>query len=320
MAATSKLISFPAELVLEVIERLPFGDGSTVSNLARTHSRLQTILSSYERSLVNSFARKELRHAAVDFPTKLQGFRWLQSCVKRYDCVDDLMAMLSSEENALPVRKHNMGLVNTGLLLLYQLQSFDSHTAKLAFLESLPKDPLTAMYLAVNHATLTARYHGEGIILQRTDGRFMDGNTVFLRSDVEFCFAEASLQLGPSFFHSSLLPTDPPATSLSAEATLLNFYHEYAIHDWLVDLVHEGDKSVAMPPVTQGPRKGTREKSLWTTLLERVATLMQCPLENVRGAIEEDAAPHNHGLAWLDLKGKEALMSGEDVVPRLVEA
>ncbi|KAF2447448.1 hypothetical protein P171DRAFT_354920 [Karstenula rhodostoma CBS 690.94] len=321
MAATtsSNLISFPPELVLEVIERLPYGDGSVVSNLARTHSRLQTILSSYEQSLTNRFARRELRHAATDFPTEQRGFRWLQSCAKRYDRVDDLMAMLVSEHNVSPVHKHNMGLANTGLLLLYHLQSFASHSAKLAFLKSLPKDPLTAMYLAIHHATLTARYHGEGIIHQRTYGRFMDANTISLRSDIEFCFAEASLELGPSFIHASLLPTDPPATSLSAEVTLLNFYHDHAIHDWFLEAGLQGVEGIGMPPVTQGPRKGVRERSLWTTLLERMAGLMACPLENVRGAIEEDAAPHDHDLAWLDLEGKASLMRGEDLVPVLVE-
>jgi hypothetical protein len=128
MAATSStLIPFPTELVLEIIERVPYGDGSIISNLARTHSRLQTILSSYEQSLASSFAHKELKHAAVDFPINQQGFRWLQSCVKRYDSVDDLMAMLVSEHNVFPVRKHNMGLVNTGLLLLYRLQSLGTY-------------------------------------------------------------------------------------------------------------------------------------------------------------------------------------------------
>jgi hypothetical protein len=185
-------------------------------------------------------------------------------------------------------------------------------------LRSLAKDPLTAIYLAVHHATLTARYHGEGIIHQRTYGRFMDANTVSLRSDIEFCFAEASLQLGPSFIHASLLPTDPPATSLSAEVVLLNFYHDHAIHDWFLESVMEGVEGMGMPPVTQGPRTNVKERSLWTTLLERVAELMECPLENVRGAIEEDATPHSHSLAWLDLHGKETLMKGEDLVPALV--
>ncbi|KAL1607751.1 hypothetical protein SLS60_002687 [Paraconiothyrium brasiliense] len=319
----SKLIdaSFPAELVLEVIERLPYGDGSIVVNLARTHPRLHNILAIYEESLANSFARKELRHSAVDFPNEQQGFKWLQSCVKRYDVVDDLMAMLVSEHNVVPVRKHNMALVNTGLLLLYRLQSFESHAAKLSFLKSLPKDPLTAMYLAVHHATLTARYHGEGIIHQRTYGRFMDANTLSLRSDIEFCFSEASLELGPSFVHSSLLPTDPPATSLSAEATLMNFYHDHALHDWFLESMMEGVQveGLGMPPVTQGPRRAVKERSLWTTLLECMAELTECPLENVMGAIEEDAAAHNHSLAWLDLQGKETLMTGEDLVPVLVE-
>lgn len=175
------------------------------------------------------------------------------------------------------------------------------------------------MYLAVHHATLTARYHGSGLIHQRTYGRFMDSNTISLRSDIEFCFAEASMQLGPSFIHAALLPTDPPATSLSADVTLLNFYHEHAIHDWFVESVMEGVEGVGTPPVTQGPRKRVKERSLWTTLLERVAGLMECEVGNVRGAIEEDAAPWNHPLAWLDLDGKAALIRGEDVVPRLVK-
>jgi hypothetical protein len=176
------------------------------------------------------------------------------------------------------------------------------------------------MYLAVHHATLTARYHGQGVIHQRTYGRLMDANTVSLRSDIEFCFAEASLQLGPSFIHSALLPTDPPATSLCAEVTLLNFYHEHAIHDWFLESEMEGVGVMGMPPITQGPRNSSKESSLWTTLLERVAGLMECPVENVKGAIEEDAEPHNHSLAWLDLEGKETLMKGEDLVPALVEA
>jgi hypothetical protein len=128
MAATfSTLLSFPTELVLEIIERVPYGDGSIISNLARTHTRLQSILSYHEQSLAKSFARKELTHAAVDFPIHQQGFAWLQSCVKCYDTVDDLMAMLVSEHNVFPVRKHNMGLVNTGLLLLYRLQSLGTY-------------------------------------------------------------------------------------------------------------------------------------------------------------------------------------------------
>lgn len=178
------------------------------------------------------------------------------------------------------------------------------------------------MYLAVHHATLTARYHGEGIIHQRTHGRFMDANTLSLRSDIEFCFSEASLQLGPSFLHTSLLPNDPPATSLSAEATLLNFYHEHADHDWFVGPEAEGAdgaEGFGMPPITQGPQKERPERSLWSALLERLAKLTECPVENVKGAIEEDAEPHNHSLAWLDLKGKETLMRGEDIVPDLVE-
>lgn len=304
--------SFPAELVLEVIERLPYGDGSIISILSKTHPRIRTILHQYEHSITQYFTKKELRHAPIDFPCSKQSFAWLAHCVKRYDIVDDLMAMLVSEYNVFPVRKHNMALVNTGLLLLFHLQSFESHTAKLTYIKSLPRDPLTAMYLAIHHATLTARYHGEGIIHQRTYGRFMDANTLSLRCDIEHCFAEAALQIGPSFLHDSLL------SSPAAEPMLLNFYHEHAGRDWFVESVMEGVEGF-MPPVTQGPHgdPAKKEGSMWTTLLEKMAEVMECPVGNVRGAIEEDAAGEEHGLAFLDLCGKATLMRGEDVVPSL---
>lgn len=191
----------------------------------------------------------------------------------------------------------------------------ESHPERLEFLKSLPKDPLTAVYIAVHHATLTARYHGEGLIHQRTYGRFMDANQVSLRSDIEFCFAEASMQLGPGFIHMSLLPT--AAASSVSEATLLNLLHDHAIHDWFVESVMEGVNEFE-PPITHGPKREFRTRSLWTTLLERIAQLTSCPLENVRGAIEEDTAPYDHDLAWLDLEGKATLMKGDNVIPRLV--
>lgn len=191
-----------------------------------------------------------------------------------------------------------------------------SHNSRLEFLKSLPKDPLTAMYLAVHHATLTARYHGEGLIHQRTYGRFMDANQVSLRSDIEFCFAEASMELGPEFIHSSLLPTT--AASTAAEIPLLNLYHDHAMNDWFVEDAMQGVNEI-QPPITHGPRREFRARSLWTTLLERIAELTDCPVENVRGAVEEEAASYDHVLAWLDLEGKAMLMKGEDVVPALVE-
>ena len=119
--------SFPTELVLEVVENLPFGHGTDISNLSQVHPRMRNILRLYEQSLTKIFARKELRHAAVDFPSKLQGFKWLQACVDKYDTLDELMAMLVSERNVFPVRKHNMALVNTGLLLLYHLQTLGEY-------------------------------------------------------------------------------------------------------------------------------------------------------------------------------------------------
>jgi hypothetical protein len=82
----------------------------------------------------------------------------------------------------------------------------------MAFLESLPQDPLTAIFLVVDNATRTARYHGKGSINQRTYGRFMDPNRLELRNDMEFCFSEGIMNLGPQFISDSLLNADDSET------------------------------------------------------------------------------------------------------------
>jgi hypothetical protein len=45
------------------------------------------------------------------------------SGVTKYDVVDDIMAVLVSDLNFCKVKPHNMALVNTGLFLLYRLNS-----------------------------------------------------------------------------------------------------------------------------------------------------------------------------------------------------
>jgi hypothetical protein len=165
------------------------------------------------------------------------------------------------------------------------------------------------MYLTLHHSTLTARYHGSGWIHQRTYGRFMDANQISLRNELEFCFAEAALTLGPEFVSDLLLrPTKP-----GAEATFLNFYHDHGTHDWEWPGWGEG-KGEFNPPRTQGPKKpdGSMGRSLFTTLLERLAECSKCSLDEVRLRIEEEANDPEHPLSELSLKGKARLMSGRN--------
>lgn len=56
----------------------------------------------------------------------------------------------------------------------------------------------------------------------------MDANQVSLRCELEFCFAEAALVLGPEFISDSLLHHDTG----DAETVLLNFYVDHGTHDW----------------------------------------------------------------------------------------
>lgn len=118
--------SFPSELILDAVEHLAFGNGTIISTLLQVHPRIRLLLKIYQLSITKGFVRRELPHAPTDFPRdeEKQGYAWLSECVKKYDVVDDVMAILISNLNCFAVEKHNMAVVNTGMLLLHHLQSF----------------------------------------------------------------------------------------------------------------------------------------------------------------------------------------------------
>jgi hypothetical protein len=60
-----------------------------------------------------------------DFPCEGNAikYEWLAKCIRQYDVIDDVMAVLLSDINCYAVEKHNMAVLNTGLLLLYRLCS-----------------------------------------------------------------------------------------------------------------------------------------------------------------------------------------------------
>lgn len=165
------------------------------------------------------------------------------------------------------------------------------------------------MYVAIHHATLSARYHGAGWIHQRTYGRFMDANQISLRNDLEFCFAEACLNYGPDFIADMLLRHD----TSHAEATLLNIYHEHKSHDWEWSCWSTATGAFE-PPRTQGPHhdQGRRGRSLFTVVLEVLADAMRCSLEEVRSRVEQHIDLRQHPLAHLDIEGKARLLKGLD--------
>lgn len=170
-------------------------------------------------------------------------------------------------------------------------------------------DPLAAIYLVLHHSTLSARYHGSGWIHQRTYGRFMDANQVELRSELELCFAEAALSIGPGFISDTLLHHD----SSDCETTLLNFYHEYGSHDWHWPCWGTGEGEFE-PPRTQGPHKQMgSEKSLFTTVLECLAEVNKCEVGDVRQRVEQELESAEHSLAWLSLASKQRLLEGKDL-------
>lgn len=113
----------PPEIVLQIIEQLPFEDGKKIISLC-ANPRVKNLIQTYEYSLTHNFMRKELRHALADFPHDGRfGLGWLSYCVLRYDIVDAIMDELTWRENCVAVGPQNFSLVNSGLLLLYRLSS-----------------------------------------------------------------------------------------------------------------------------------------------------------------------------------------------------
>lgn len=137
----------------------------------------------------------------------------------------------------------------------------------------------------------------------------MDANQLSLRNELEFCFAEAALTLGPEFISDLLLRPSKPGT----EATFLNFYLDHGIHDWEWPGWGEG-KGEFNPPRTQGPKKqpGSQGRSLFTTLLEKLAECTKCSLDEVRGITEVQTNNPEHPLSYLGLHGKARLMEGRN--------
>jgi hypothetical protein len=127
---------------------------------------------------------------------------------------------------------------------------------------------------------------------------------------IRFCFAEATLSIGPEFLYEMLVnPSDP-----SGEITLLNFYHDHGTHDWEWPCWGDGTGEFE-PPRTHGPHRKAESKaqSLFTTMLERMAELEKCPLGEVRTRTEVRTDVKDHTLAFLSLEGKARLAQGLDM-------
>jgi hypothetical protein len=116
--------SMPAELIAEIIQRIPF-DAKVTPTLSLVHSRFRELLHNYQSSIAKHFATRNLPHVFQDFPCDENAikYEWLAKCIQQYDVVDDVMAVLLSDINCFAIEKHNMAVANTGLLLLYRLCS-----------------------------------------------------------------------------------------------------------------------------------------------------------------------------------------------------
>ncbi|PSN72694.1 hypothetical protein BS50DRAFT_165500 [Corynespora cassiicola Philippines] len=309
--------AFPAELLLEILEYLPLDDRQVLTTLKQIHPRVYSIIKNHEASLTKYFVQKVARHAISDFPIAGAGtlnLQWLHTCIWNYDVIDRIMDIIASDRNCFNPERHSTGLINTGFFLLCQLSSLDSPSTQLSWLHSLPRDPLTALFTATHYSMLTARYNAVGAMHQRIFGLSMDAKLLSFRADVEFAFCEATLSTGLAFVRDSIVPE---ADAADAEAVLLNFYYEHAVNArWREG---EGEQEVwpggFEPPVVRGAEKGPgmRGRSLYTTLLERLADVTGLGLEEVRSGVLEELEHPGNPLAWITNEERALLVQRKDV-------
>lgn len=335
---TPHLTALPAEILLSIIETVPL-ERATLLNLHLTHPSIRRLLQNYEISVSRNNAKAYMRHATTDFPPprdgeeivdgkgkkvgyeRKAGYAWLFRTMQRYDICDAVMSVLTSPFVCHNVRGLNQCAILTGLYLLYRVVDLGDYEAKLQYLDTLALDPLTAILLTIWHATLISRYHGLGAINsvtythQHERGHYqLDANQLELRSEIENAFAEAVMEHGPSFIY-GILGFDG-----AAEVTLLLSYHDHAIQDWLPP-THPQD--TFRPLITEGPRlppsspsspSSDQGQTLYTALLTRIATLLQCSRADTLHRIVSRSEEDDHSLANLSMEGKRLLLAGLDVV------
>ncbi|KAF2202155.1 hypothetical protein GQ43DRAFT_485662 [Delitschia confertaspora ATCC 74209] len=308
MAYNSKLIdlSFPTELLLEVIGHLEYEAGLW-EKLALVHPRFAAVIACNQTSIVKHVLRTELRHTLVDFApypmTDKLTVTWLSNSIRHYDVVDGIFEKLRACDLSTRITPYNEALAYVGLLLMYQLNCRQPHKDKVAYLKSLQRDPLIAIYVVMYNSGLAARQHGKGLISQKTfGGTQQDGNEYRLQIEVEQSFNESMLNLGPQFIYDALFQ------EMSYETTLLMFLHDSET-TW--EQLPERDPIMN----TSGPlRNPEREKqTLWDTMMDRLATTIGCPRNEVRGRIADDIEFEDHLLAWIG-GGRDRLLRGLNLI------
>lgn len=114
-------LSLPPEIILKIIQWLPFQNGKEIASLKRV-PYLKHLIEAYEHSITHWFMSRELRHAPVDFPyCQKLSLNWLAECVSSYDMIDAIMLELTWRENCVAIEPHNTAAANAGLLLLYRM-------------------------------------------------------------------------------------------------------------------------------------------------------------------------------------------------------
>jgi hypothetical protein len=310
--------NFPSELLLKVLENVPCSNGS-ISTLAKTHPRIASLMNHYEKSMTKTYLKRDLPHVFTDFPSneKRCDYAFIQDCVTKYDMIDEIMDILTAHDSYLPVEPQNQALVYTGLLLLTHMSTIGLHSEKIAYLNSLARDPLTAIHLTIHIITQTATHRsppGTLINIKRYPVPPTAAHRE-IKSNIKHAFKEGCLSLGPEFIHAFL------KNAKKSEPILLNLFHNHADRGRLGRLVTP--ETAELVPITEGPMPEVpevpevlpeeREKKLVYAIASRLKDLTGTRESEVDVMVREECSEEDHRLAWMGNWGRESFMKGLDL-------
>jgi hypothetical protein len=203
--------ALPNELILEIIEQVPF-DLSTFKAITHTSPRFQQIMTRYTVSISEEIARSQYQTIYRIYPppseaqarlnSRLQWLAMLEHRSVTIKRILDLIAqgsldtLVAAENHALWMRS-----LETALHLLYHLQDRKTRAEKIAYIHSLPLLAVALIYITINLAVNTAQ--DLVTCIMHPDHGLETGEE---RMDLCLCFEECTLKHGPDFLYQILSP------------------------------------------------------------------------------------------------------------------
>ena len=201
----------PNELLLKIIEQVPY-DRWTFLAIRGINRHFQWLMIEYRRSITTEIARSQYPSSSAIYPllslsSVTQGLHsnWLAMLDHRSQTVRYIVDLIlhGSLQGSVPPEdlRQWARYVEAGLHLCYRLRDCKTYETKVAFIASLPYLSLALIYVTLLWSLRTAQRLGTGL-MHADHGPSIEEQ----RMELCLCFEECTIQYGPDFLCSMLMP------------------------------------------------------------------------------------------------------------------